>query len=87
MAKLVGYQKVHFTATDGNVVNGYSLYFALPVDSRFGEGFSFDVSKGKKASCFVPESEFQKLGLKVGVDYNYSFNRFGSIDRSTIVKA
>lgn len=68
---LAGKKVVSFTAQDGKVINGTTLYVACEMDGV--EGLATD-------KFFVPAEKLPKKDLVVGTDIDIYFNRFGKVD-------
>lgn len=68
---LLGLKKVSFTAADGKVVDGTTLYVAYDADGV--EGMATD-------KLFVTTAKMPKKDLVVGNDLDIFFNRFGKVD-------
>ena len=68
---LLGLKKVSFTAADGKVVDGTTLYVAYDADGV--KGMAAD-------KLFVSSSKMPKKELVVGSDIDIYFNRFGKVD-------
>lgn len=68
---LLGLKKVSFTAADGKVVDGTTLYVAYDADGV--EGMATD-------KLFVTAAKMPKKDLVVGNDLDIFFNRFGKVD-------
>lgn len=83
VAVVIGWKNVNFTGKDGNAVNGKSVYIVEPISEKRGEGQAFILSNGKQSSIFFTDADFDALGLYVGCSCEFSFNRYGSIDRET----
>lgn len=68
---LLGKRSVSFTAADGKVVEGTSIYVAYDADGV--EGMAAE-------KLFVPSAKMPKKDLVVGSDIDIFFNRFGKVD-------
>lgn len=68
---ILGKKTVSFTATDGKVINGTTLYVANEADGV--EGLAAD-------KFFVAAEKMPKKDLAVGADIEIYFNRFGKVD-------
>jgi len=68
---LIGKKTVNFTAQDGKVINGTTLYVSCEMDGV--EGLGTD-------KFFVPAEKLPKKDLVVGADVEIFFNRFGKVD-------
>lgn len=80
----VGIQRVDFVGNDNKPVKGNMLYLLKPVDPRFGQGLCFLQKKGSTCSLFVSDQEILKYGIKVGSNYDFSFDENGRPLKDTI---
>jgi len=68
---VLGLKPVSFTAADGKVIEGTTLYVAYDADGV--EGMAAD-------KIFVTTAKMPKSNIVVGADIDIYFNRFGKVD-------
>ena len=67
----LGKKMVSFTASDGKVINGTTLYAGYDADGV--EGMAAD-------KIFVTAEKMPKKEIVVGADIDVYFNRYGKVD-------
>lgn len=68
---ILGKRAVSFTASDGKVISGTTLYAGCEADDV--EGLACD-------KFFVSAAKMPKNGVVVGRDAEFYFNRYGKVD-------
>lgn len=68
---VLGKKTVSFTAADGKVIDGTTLYVAYDADGV--DGMAAD-------KIFVTAAKMPKQNISVGADIDIFFNRFGKVD-------
>lgn len=69
---ILGKKAVSFTASDGRVIEGTTIYVGYEADGV--DGLAAD-------KLFVTPEKMPQKGLVVGTDVDLLFNRYGKVDR------
>ena len=68
---VLGKKAVSFTAADGKVIEGTTLFVAYDDDNVIGMAAD---------KIFISAAKMPKGGIEVGSDIDIYFNRFGKVD-------
>ena len=77
MYKCVGIKRVDFSNANNERIYGNSVFLLKPIDPRNGEGFEFLRKENTKCSLFLSNEDLIKYQIKVGGQYDFSFDESG----------